>query len=109
MMLSRFGSCLPASLVCYYLIHLITNSWEQEYRFGTMKYPHGFCPNCGTSVYARAEGGEYDGIVAVNVSFADIKVLVFRGLMGEQGRTLKDVDISKLKIKQLDGKSINAG
>ncbi|KAA8646330.1 GFA family protein [Aspergillus tanneri] len=63
----------------------------KEYRFGSMKYPHGFCPNCGTSVYARAEGGEYDGIVAVNV------------------RTLKDVDISTLKIEQLDGKRINAG
>jgi hypothetical protein len=74
-----------------------------------MKYPHGFCPNCGTSVYARAEGGEYDGIVAVNVSFVGINVLLFCWLMGEQGRTLKDVDISTLKIEQLDGKSINAG
>lgn len=33
-----------------------------------MKYPHGFCPNCGTSVYARAEEGEHEGIMAINVS-----------------------------------------
>lgn len=34
-----------------------------------MQYPHGFCPNCGTSVYARADEGEYAGVVAINVSF----------------------------------------
>lgn len=40
-----------------------------------MKYPHGFCPNCGSSVYVRAEGGEYDNIMAVNVRLAVIEVL----------------------------------
>ncbi|KAJ5618395.1 Mss4-like protein [Penicillium herquei] len=60
----------------------------KEYRFGSRKYPHHFCTNCGTSVYARSDGGEYEDIVAVN------------------GRTLKDVDISKLKIEKLDGKEI---
>ncbi|KAJ6049621.1 hypothetical protein N7499_011792 [Penicillium canescens] len=63
----------------------------KEYRFGTMKYPHGFCPNCGTSVYLRALDGEYKDIVAVN------------------GRTLKDVDFSTMKIEELNGKRINAG
>ena len=66
MMLSRF------ELWCLFLScdsnSADNNHLRQEYRFGTMKYPHGFCPTCGTSVYARAEGGEYDGIVAVNVS-----------------------------------------
>jgi Uncharacterized conserved protein len=90
-------------------ILLATNNWEQEYRFGTTKYPHGFCPNCGTSVYARAEGREYDGIMAVNVSLPGIIILVFPQLIGEQGRTLKDVDISTLKIEQLHGEKVNAG
>ncbi|KAJ6014167.1 hypothetical protein N7540_008758 [Penicillium herquei] len=59
-----------------------------EYRFGTRKYPHHFCSNCGTSVYARSDGGDYEDIVAVN------------------GRTLKDVDIGTLRIEKLDGKKI---
>lgn len=74
-----------------------------------MIYPHGFCPNCGTSVYARAERGEYEDIVAVNVSSVGMEVLVFRWLTGEQGRTLKGVDLDKLKIEELNGKSINVG
>lgn len=74
-----------------------------------MIYPHGFCPNCGTSVYARAEGGEHEGIVAVNVSSVGRAEQVCRWLIGEQGRTLKGVDISKFKIKELNGKSINVG
>jgi hypothetical protein len=32
-----------------------------------MNYPHGFCPNCGTSVYARAIDGEWGGMFAINV------------------------------------------
>ncbi|KAJ5881069.1 uncharacterized protein N7473_012122 [Penicillium subrubescens] len=63
----------------------------KEYRFGTMQYPHGFCPNCGTSVYARADEGEYAGVVAINA------------------RTLNNIDVSTLKIEQHDGKKINAG
>ncbi|KAJ5773551.1 hypothetical protein N7457_008447 [Penicillium paradoxum] len=61
----------------------------KEYRFGTLKYPHAFCPNCGSSVYARGDGGEHDGILALNA------------------RALKNVDISTLKIVPLDGKRIN--
>jgi len=53
----------------------------QEYRFGTKNFPHGFCPNCGTSVYARSIEGEYVGIVAINVSSGDVKFQVFHVLM----------------------------
>ncbi|KAJ5354545.1 hypothetical protein N7541_005589 [Penicillium brevicompactum] len=62
----------------------------KEYRFGSKRFPHYFCPNCGTSVYASADDteGEYAGITAIN------------------GRTLKGVDINSLKIEQLDGKKI---
>lgn len=74
-----------------------------------MTFPHGFCPNCGTSVYARALHGEYKDIMAVNVGSTYTKVLVFRWFTEEQGRTLKDVDLSTLKIEQLNGKRINAG
>ncbi|KAJ5776570.1 uncharacterized protein N7511_001581 [Penicillium nucicola] len=61
---------------------------RKEYRFGTMNFPHGFCSNCGVSMYARADGGKYSDIIAVNA------------------RTLKGVDVSTLNIKQADGKSI---
>jgi hypothetical protein len=33
-----------------------------------MNYPHGFCSNCGSSIYARADGGKYGDIIAINVS-----------------------------------------
>ncbi|OKP14430.1 hypothetical protein PENSUB_14042 [Penicillium subrubescens] len=38
-----------------------------------MQYPHGFCPNCGTSVYARADEGEYAGVVAINIVVAAVR------------------------------------
>jgi hypothetical protein len=50
-------------------IRLIGANIFQEYRFGTMNFPHGFCSNCGSSMYARADGGKYGGIMAINVSF----------------------------------------
>ncbi|OGE50206.1 hypothetical protein PENARI_c018G03563 [Penicillium arizonense] len=68
--------------------HDSENDARKEYRFGTMNFPHGFCSNCGSSMYARADGGKYGGIMAINA------------------RTLKGIDISTLKIEQVDGKNV---
>ncbi|OQD82868.1 hypothetical protein PENANT_c019G03117 [Penicillium antarcticum] len=65
------------------------NDSRKEYRFGTMNFPHGFCSNCGVSMYARADGGKYGDMIAINA------------------RTLKGVDVSTLKIVQVDGKSVD--
>ncbi|KAJ6073134.1 hypothetical protein N7467_011219 [Penicillium canescens] len=68
--------------------HDSENDARKEYRFGTMNFPHGFCSNCGSSMYARADGGKYGDIIAINA------------------RTLKGIDISTLKIEQVDGKNV---
>ncbi|KAJ5776347.1 uncharacterized protein N7511_001358 [Penicillium nucicola] len=69
-------------------------------------FHHTFCGNCGTSVYIYSESGEYKDIVAINVSPALVRAPEIAQLTENQGRTLKDVDLSTLKIEQLNGKKI---
>ncbi|KAL4949822.1 Mss4-like protein [Aspergillus filifer] len=57
-----------------------------EYRHALKKFPHFFCTTCGTSVYAKATDGS--DFMAVNA------------------RTIEGVDLAKLKLKPVDGRSI---
>ncbi|KAL4902714.1 hypothetical protein BDW74DRAFT_180416 [Aspergillus multicolor] len=57
----------------------------KEYRFASKQFPHYFCVTCGTSVYAK--GPEGSDIMAVNA------------------RTLEGIDVEKLKLKKVDGRS----
>ncbi|KAB8073044.1 Mss4-like protein [Aspergillus leporis] len=61
----------------------------KAYRFGSEQVPHYFCGNCGTSVYARSTIPGLSHIVALNV------------------RTVPGVEIESLKIKKMDGRSVN--
>ncbi|KAL4747802.1 hypothetical protein BDW72DRAFT_181816 [Aspergillus terricola var. indicus] len=58
----------------------------REYRFASKQFPHYFCKTCGTSLYAK--GPEGSDMMAVNA------------------RTVEGVEIDKLKLKKVDGKSI---
>ncbi|KAF2668055.1 hypothetical protein BT63DRAFT_308428 [Microthyrium microscopicum] len=59
-----------------------------KYKFHKMNSAHYFCPRCGTSIFAVSEAAEF-----------------FPGYRGVNVRTLHDVDISKLNLVHLDGKS----
>ncbi|KAF2498696.1 hypothetical protein BU16DRAFT_558748 [Lophium mytilinum] len=54
-----------------------------EYKFGSGKFPHYFCPTCGTSLMCAT-----GDMKAVNV------------------RALEDVDLKSLTLKEMDGKSV---
>ncbi|MBI1359316.1 MAG: GFA family protein [Alphaproteobacteria bacterium] len=60
-----------------------------EYRFNKMHIAHKFCPTCGVEAFAHAKH-PVTGVdtVALNV------------------RCLKDVDISRFPVKQVDGASL---
>ncbi|KAL4867656.1 hypothetical protein BDV12DRAFT_171079 [Aspergillus spectabilis] len=58
----------------------------QAYRFASKRYPHYFCITCGSSLYAK--GPEGSNMLAVNA------------------RTVEGLDIDKLKLKPMDGRSV---
>ncbi|KAL5045944.1 hypothetical protein BDW71DRAFT_183091 [Aspergillus fruticulosus] len=57
-----------------------------EYRFASKQFPHYFCKTCGSSLYAK--GPEGSDMMAVNA------------------RTIEGVEIDKLKLKKVDGRSV---
>ncbi|KAF1932363.1 uncharacterized protein M421DRAFT_290117 [Didymella exigua CBS 183.55] len=60
----------------------------KSYTFATHSVAHYFCPTCGTSCMARSiRPGFFDGTSIVNV------------------RLFEDVELEKLKIKEMDGRS----
>ncbi|KAF9882864.1 hypothetical protein FE257_004950 [Aspergillus nanangensis] len=62
-----------------------TDDAVRSYTFATKRAPHYFCANCGSSVYIKNEIPGMDHMIAV--------------------RTVADIDIKSLKIKEADGKS----
>ncbi|KAL4932381.1 GFA family protein [Aspergillus undulatus] len=58
----------------------------RTYYHATKRFPHFFCVNCGTSVYAK--GPEGTDFMAVNA------------------RTIEGIEIEKLKLKPMDGRSL---
>ena len=61
-----------------------------QYKFGLEQVAHFFCPNCGTAIGAKSnDPAFFQDNRAVNV------------------RTLRNVDIDKLKLRKVDGKSRN--
>ncbi|OCL03314.1 hypothetical protein AOQ84DRAFT_356964 [Glonium stellatum] len=61
----------------------------KNYTFAQERFQHSFCPTCGTSLFAESITPDlFPDMMAVNV------------------RTFHDVDVSKLKIKEIDGKSL---
>ncbi|KAL4918724.1 Mss4-like protein [Aspergillus aurantiobrunneus] len=56
------------------------------YRWASKQFPHYFCATCGTSLYAVGPKGS--DMMAVNA------------------RTIEGVELEKLKLKAVDGKSI---
>lgn len=59
----------------------------KSYKFNKGDYVHEFCPNCGSACFIDCASGPYQGYIALNV------------------RTVDGLDVSSLKLKQLDGKS----
>jgi len=60
-----------------------------KYTFAQERIQHSFCPTCGSSLMAQSIKADF---------FPDMKAI--------NVRAFHDVDISKLKIKETDGKSL---
>ncbi|KZF20683.1 hypothetical protein L228DRAFT_269977 [Xylona heveae TC161] len=60
----------------------------KDYRFGDKNLTHKFCPNCGTPVLFEFQTF-YTELIGINV------------------RTFKDIDMTTLKYKNVDGKSLS--
>ncbi|KAE8155045.1 Mss4-like protein [Aspergillus avenaceus] len=59
----------------------------KQYRFASEQVPHYFCGNCGSSLFCRSFMEATNGVIAVNV------------------RTVQGIDVDRLKLKKMDGKS----
>lgn len=59
-----------------------------DYQFNKKKIHHFFCKNCGVSSFSKAAAPDGTKMVAINI------------------RCLEDVDLSKLKINEYNGKAL---
>lgn len=59
-----------------------------QYKFGQERVVHSFCPTCGTAIGGKSSDPNF---------FADNRAL--------NVRTLKDVDVDKLKLRKVDGRN----